>query len=380
MLIRKSRTAINLLHNALRTRFWMRQSWQGHGTPRVLFIADSDGVPYHYRVRNQVEQLRLTGCDTAVCYPHSIHAIRAIRQCDSVVLYRPDDTPALRELVRCARLHNIPVVYDTDDLTWDERLLEYAALERYYGSVQLPDFRRRIQRERAVLSMADLAITSTEYLAGLIRSDFNIPVHVNMNAISQATLRVTANGTSQQQASPSFIIGYFSGWARAHEIDLITALPAIQRALADLPHAQLRVVGHFDRTWLPTELQAQLQHAPFVPYEQLFAAIAATDINLAPLVNNPHRRSKSAVKFLEAALVGVPTIATNLEPYQLIRHGETGMLATTIEDWYTSIMALATDAGLRYQLGNAARAQVLAEHTTTVRAAGLRNILEHVSM
>jgi rhamnosyltransferase len=39
------------------------------------------------------------------------------------------------------------------------------------------------------------------------------------------------------------------------------------------------------------------------------------DINIAPLVDNPQRRSKSAIKYLEAAAVGVPTVAARLEPY-----------------------------------------------------------------
>jgi glycosyltransferase involved in cell wall biosynthesis len=296
-------------------------------------------------------------------------------------LYRPDDTPQLRAIVEQARTRGIPVIYDTDDLTWDERIIEYAALERYHGIQSLPDFRNRIQRERTVLSLADVCVTSTEYLAGLVRADTTIPVYVNQNAIDEQSIYLTQplfHDHSEIKDMARLTIAYFSGWAQAHEIDFAIVTGTLQRILADLPHARLRVVGHFDIGWLPPELQSQIDVMPFVPYEKLFEAIAAADINIAPLVDNPHRRSKSAVKFLEAALVGVPTVAADLEPYRMIRHGETGYLAANADDWYAGIMALAGDAHLRQRIGQAARVQVLAEHTTTVRAAGYAAILHEV--
>jgi glycosyltransferase involved in cell wall biosynthesis len=373
MLRRKMRTAIALLRTALQQRLLLRQQWHGNGGAQVLFVADAEGATYRYRVQNQIEQVQLAGFDAASCYPNYLDAARLVQQCQLLMLYRPDDSPVLRAIVQQARKRAIPIVYDTDDLTWDARLIEYAALERYHGTARLPQFRKRIERERAVLGLADYVITSTEYLAGLARQTVAVPVFTNQNALGQQIIQQQENqyhATRQAPPNPSrsLVLGYFSGWAQAHEIDLAVALPAIQQVLTELPQARLRVVGHFDIDWLPHELHAQIEQAPFVAYQDLFQAIAAVDINLAPLVDNPHRRSKSAIKFLEAALIGVPTIASDLEPYQLIRHGETGMLAATSDQWYTSIMALAQDAGLRYHLGNAAHAYVLANHTTKVQA------------
>ena len=173
-------------------------------------------------------------------------------------------------------------------------------------------------------------------------------------------------------------LGYFSGWPKAHESDLAVALPAVRRALDALPGARLRIVGHFERSALPVDLRERVEIAPFVPYERLFAEIARVDINLAPLVDNPHRRAKSAVKFLEAALVGVPTVASNLEPYRLIDHGRTGMLAANEEEWYAGIMALATDPLRRRAIGDAARRYVLEHETTSVRAPAFAQLLRRL--
>jgi glycosyltransferase involved in cell wall biosynthesis len=256
-------------------------------------------------------------------------------------------------------------------MTWDERLIEYCALERYYGPTELAWFRTNFASAQELLGQVDVHIASTEYLAGLLREAFHKPTFANANAIARDTLTLSepiAARTLSRPPSRDLMIAYFSGWARAHEIDLEVALPGLIRVLADLPDARLRIVGHFDLTWLPDSLRARVETAPFVPYERLFEAISDCDINLAPIANNPQRRSKSAIKYLEAALVGVPTVASDLEPYRVIRHGETGMLAGDDEGWYTSIMALASDAVRRAQIGRAARAQVLRDETTTARA------------
>ena len=71
-------------------------------------------------------------------------------------------------------------------------------------------------------------------------------------------------------------------------------------------------------------------------------------------------------QFLEAALVGVPTVAADLEPYRMIRHGETGFLAANADDWYAGIMALAFDAAGRQE--EIARMLSGAEITSEARA------------
>lgn len=76
--------------------------------------------------------------------------------------------------------------------------------------------------------------------------------------------------------------------------------------------------------------------------------------------------------------MAVPTIAVNMEPYALIRHGETGMLAHSAAQWQAALAALVEDATLRQRLGSAARADVLANHTTAARAPQFTQILEQM--
>lgn len=351
------------------------------GTPRVLFISASNGVPFRYRVLHQAEQLSLS---------HIAHACRSaedrflpyfVETCDILYLYRVCDSIMLREAISRARRNKLFVAYDTDDIIWDEHLVEYCHLKDNYSNEEIDNFKVGFQSAERLMQTVDGFIASTDYLAAALTAHFGIPAYVNANALSQEALALAEPIYRRRSTTPTRLavtLGYFSGWPKAHEPDLAVALPAVRRALKDLPGARLRIVGHFERDALPTDLRDRIELAPFVPYERLFEEIGRVDINLAPLVDNPHRRAKSAVKFLEAALVGVPTVASDLEPYRLIDHGRTGMLAADEEGWYASIMALATDPMRRCAMGDAARRYVLEHETTVARAPGFANLLHHL--
>ena len=66
-----------------------------------------------------------------------------------------------------------------------------------------------------------------------------------------------------------------------------------------------------------------------MPWRNLPSIQVRFDINLAPLeINNPFGQSKSEIKYVEAALLRVPTIASPSDSYSAaIRHAENGYLA-----------------------------------------------------
>ena len=58
--------------------------------------------------------------------------------------------------------------------------------------------------------------------------------------------------------------------------------------------------------------------------------------------------AKSDLKFIEYALVGMPTMVSDVEPYaRTVRHGETGFMAKNEKDWMTYIRRLVDDPELR---------------------------------
>ena len=103
-------------------------------------------------------------------------------------------------------------------------------------------------------------------------------------------------------------------------------------------------------------LEQQIEWRSLQPFMNLPTEMARFDINLAPLeVGNPFCEAKSELKFFDAALVDVPTIASPTGPYRrAIVHGSTGFLAASGDDWYIYIKRLVKDPALREQIGHSA--------------------------
>jgi glycosyltransferase involved in cell wall biosynthesis len=92
--------------------------------------------------------------------------------------------------------------------------------------------------------------------------------------------------------------------------------------------------------------------------EDFYACANQFDIGIAPLLGSAFSRSKSPVKVMEYGAQGVPSVASDVEPYsKYIIHGETGFLAKTDDDWLKYLSLLASDDDLRVKMGAAAREQ-----------------------
>ena len=110
----------------------------------------------------------------------------------------------------------------------------------------------------------------------------------------------------------------------------------------------------------------RVDRLPIQPWRRLPEILATIDINLAPLEpDNPFTNAKSCVKYLEAALVGVPTIASPRPDFaRTIENGVNGLLAEGAQQWSESVRGLVESERLRRKLGQAASEDVRRNHTT----------------
>ncbi len=100
------------------------------------------------------------------------------------------------------------------------------------------------------------------------------------------------------------------------------------------------------------------------------AEIAAADIGIGWVPDDPWSRGKCGLKVLQYQAAGLPVVANPVGVQaDFVRTGETGFRATTTDEWVAAVRALATDADLRARLGAAGRAQVEARYSVAAGGA-----------
>jgi glycosyltransferase involved in cell wall biosynthesis len=101
------------------------------------------------------------------------------------------------------------------------------------------------------------------------------------------------------------------------------------------------------------------------------AEIAGADIGISWLPDDRWSRGKCGLKVLQYMAAGLPVVANRVgvQP-ELVRHGETGYLADTPQQWVEAVARLAGDPELRRHLGRNGRR--LVEQRYSVAAGGRR--------
>jgi glycosyltransferase involved in cell wall biosynthesis len=81
------------------------------------------------------------------------------------------------------------------------------------------------------------------------------------------------------------------------------------------------------------------------------------DIGLAPLIDSVFNRSKSAIKAMEYAALGIPVIASDVDPYRdFVIDGVTGYLVRKDHEWSKRLFELVNDEPMRTEMGRRAKA------------------------
>jgi hypothetical protein len=129
-------------------------------------------------------------------------------------------------------------------------------------------------------------------------------------------------------------------------------------------------------------LTSQILRQKFLHWRELPAVLAGFDINLAPLmVDNPFSQSKSEIKFVEAGLVRVPTIASATPAFAgAIHDGVDGYLASRHEEWQAALEKLVASRELAVPMGESAYHQVMSDYHPTVRAQELKSTLDEIGV
>jgi glycosyltransferase involved in cell wall biosynthesis len=318
--------------------------------------------PTRYRVDHQIEQLISNGltADSVFYDQLSLDMLKFYR---GFVFFRCPVTDTVRDFIAAAKLSNKKCFFDIDDLVIDTK---YTDRIEYVSNMSVDDKRHYddgVNRMQETLRLCDYAITTTERLRDELKGYIK-KVHINRNVASDEMAYLSTKAIQEVKRDDSkLVIGYFSG-SITHNEDFEIVLPSLVKLLEKYPELHLKVVGILDIPEALRPYKDRLINVGFMDWQSLPAELAECDINLAPLTDSIFNEAKSENKWIEAALVKVPTVASNLGAFKrVIKNHETGVLVSN-DKWYDALDELLADKKKRTQIADAACHAVFRHHTT----------------
>ncbi len=358
----------------------------------ILYVSGEPNSPGHYyRVLRYVDAAIANGLNATWMRADELPArTNELRSYDVTVFWRVPWSEHVRAAIDLMRSLGKKIVFDVDDLMTEPDLAQAQIIDgiRSQGLTE-NGVRQHYARIRQTMLAADACFTTTQELACHLRwagkSTFVIP-----NGFDKATHDLSRQAIREwrRTRTDDFVrIGYAAG-SRTHQRDLSLALEAIARLLRENASCRLvlfRAKGGsrlIDIEEFPAlaGLEDRIEWQPLAPLPNLPREMARFDINLAPLeFGNPFCEAKSELKFFEAALVEVPTVASPTGPFRrAIEHGKTGFLAATADDWYGCLKRLVDDPALRARIGRQAYYAALAQFGPVQRSAQFGRVVEQL--
>jgi glycosyltransferase involved in cell wall biosynthesis len=349
--------------------------WQAGDWKDVLFVFDQVGAWTRYRSNHQTEALRLAGLAGDLAQTGVVDLLEAVDHYNCFVLNRVEWTDEVAAFCERARSRARVLVFDTDDLIFEPDLIGYFAVFEGWPERELMLEVATLERYRRTLEACDAATVTTEPLREHARRHTH-DVHVVANAVSEEMVRLADRAlASRDERAATLTIAYLSG-TRTHNRDFLEAADAVLWALDAYPHVRFKAVGKVELDDRFGRFAERVERAPIQPWQALPGLLGRIDINLAPLEPaNPVTECKSCVKYLEAGLVGVPTIASPRPDFvRVIEHGRNGLLADSADEWREAVGLLVESPSLRREMGERAADETRREHTTAARAAQVGGI------
>jgi glycosyltransferase involved in cell wall biosynthesis len=352
---------------------------QNQNNPKILIISGVQGDTRRYRAFHLWQQLRLANVESILSHITSPGLYKQAAQSDVVILQRVPMDAYIVKLLNAMRRHKSLIIYDTDDLLFDPTLLQWIDSPDFADPIRTHLYRKEMDRQRWTLESSDAALVSTEYLADRIKT-LNKSVWIHRNAFSLEMESIARSAEPQKrQADARRVLGYASG-TPTHDRDFALISPELKEVLCNHPDVELWLVGPIQPGEDLQIKSHQIRRIPLVPWRELPSLLVQFDINLAPLASdNPFSLSKSEIKYVEAGLVSVPTVASKTPAFEFAIHNwVNGCLVESKGEWLSLIEQLLVSPELRDQIGRQAYIRVMEQYHPGKRSQELIGTLNDI--
>jgi glycosyltransferase involved in cell wall biosynthesis len=318
------------------------------GDKRIAYFYETpDSSTFRYRVYNMIQALGVPASGFAASFFCSADLDRMpaiVETTDILVVCRAGYTPEIDRLICSMQCKGKKVFFDVDDLVFDPSYVNLL-LSSLDQDTSRPEVWTQgfgwVGRIGATLKLCDAAVATNPYLAEKIREFSGKETRVIPNFLNQEQIQISDRIFQAKSANHfgrvgTLSIGYFSG-SPTHNKDFRIVTSALRKILDRYHNISLRLVGYIDLQDELLEYRSRMEFIPFQDFINLQSVIGSTEINIAPLQDNPFTNCKSELKYFEAAAVGTVTIASPTYTFaRVIDHGMNGYLANSYE-WFDKL-------------------------------------------
>lgn len=282
-----------------------------------------------------------------------------VHQYDAVVLARlhwpPNEQQAADAWFSAIRRAGLAVIYELDDDLFTDDFVRRLVNLHGYSREDAEVRRAAILR---VIHAADGMTVSTQRLATMLRQITDKPVEVVGNYIDLDWFRSITRSAERK------VQGLTIGWAGGNRPDSDVAMmaEAWARIAAKYPHVRFIVQGHHARAIYDAVPNERIAMIDWLPIDQYPAGLVNIDIGCCPLSNTPFNRAKTYIKAMEYAAAGAAVVASPTVYGQLIRSGEDGYIASSVDEWEEALSRLVESYDERRMLQRALLSKVRKYH------------------
>lgn len=307
----------------------------------ILYIYDREKEnisTFRYRVFNICEALYSSSkFGASFLYLDEINeAYSCLDKTSIIVFSRVQCNEEVSSLIASAKAKGIKVVFDMDDIIFDRTKI-MPMLENFnIGFDDVNAWLSSSDKYTKTAKMADCVMSTNEFLSSYMEEFFKLPSYVIPNTICNDLYNESIKARKCKK-NKKFIIGYFSG-SRTHNGDFAVVAKPIFDFLSTHKDAHLLIVGELDLPKYFNHLIKQIDFVKFVSPHELVKLTAKVHLNIIPLEESLFTNSKSELKFFEASIVNVPTVATPTFVYKkCITNKKNGFLASDYDEWLKAI-------------------------------------------
>jgi O-antigen biosynthesis protein len=332
----------------------------------VLIVTNGTGDSALYRTHHVAEELNLHRIRTSVAVQDNPRVLGCLDNFKIFIFHRTVETEKIKKLIEEIKNQKKEIIFETDDLTFDPELLKQSDYLKNINKLEKKQYENGLGAFILNDPYVKACTTATKYLSEKLRV-YGKQVFIVPNKLSDEDLKIVdqiKEAKKLQAKSYKLKIGYFSGTI-SHNKDFATIEIPLLKILEKYPKVELMLAGPLEISEDFGKYKDRIIRLPYVNRRKHFENISGIDINLAPLeLNNPFCEAKSELKFFEAGILGVPTVAVANQTFsEAIQDGEDGYLAKDENEWFGKIEKLITDENLRQSMGEKAREKAMRDYT-----------------